>query len=320
MATPKVYIDGSAGTTGLRIKDQLSARDDIELSVLPDDERRDPRKRRAAIAEADLAILCLPDDAATEAASWASAEGTKIIDASTAHRVADGWVFGLPEMAPGQRQKIRKADAVSNPGCYPTGVILSLRPLVENGLLDRDSPITVHALSGYSGGGKKLIAKWEGGQPELENLPFESPYALHTMHKHVPEMTEYSGLTNEPQFIPSVGPFITGMRLEIPLHKAVLPEKVMANDIWEVLDHRYADEKFVRIHPVEDTLAYADPAFDPRVANDTNRLDISIMPNTLGHVLLVVQLDNLGKGASGAAVQNMNLMLGLPEDAGLRTR
>ena len=318
MATPKVYIDGSAGTTGLRIKDQLSARDDIELSVLPDDERRDPRKRRAAIAEADLAILCLPDDAATEAASWASAEGTKIIDASTAHRVADGWVFGLPEMAPGQRQKIANSDAVSNPGCYPTGVILSIRPLVEKGLLDRDSPITVHALSGYSGGGKKLIAKWEGGQPELENLPFESPYALHTMHKHVPEMTEYSGLTNEPQFIPSVGPFITGMRLEIPLHKAVLPEKVMANDIWEVLDHRYADEKFVRIHPVEDTLAYADPAFDPRVANDTNRLDISVMPNTLGHVLLVVQLDNLGKGASGAAVQNMNLMLGLPEDAGLK--
>ena len=318
MATPKVYIDGSAGTTGLRIKDQLSARDDIELSVLPDDERRDPRKRRAAIAEADLAILCLPDDAATEAASWASAEGTKIIDASTAHRVADGWVFGLPEMAPGQRQKIANSDAVSNPGCYPTGVILSIRPLVENGLLDRDSPITVHALSGYSGGGKKLIAKWEGGQPELENLPFESPYALHTMHKHIPEMTEYSGLTNEPQFIPSVGPFITGMRLEIPLHKAVLPEKVTASDIWEVLDRRYADEKFVRIHPVEDTLAYTDPAFDPRIANDTNRLDISVMPNTLGHVLLVVQLDNLGKGASGAAVQNMNLMLGLPEQTGLK--
>ena len=256
MATPKVYIDGSAGTTGLRIKDQLSARDDIELSVLPDDERRDPRKRRAAIAEADLAILCLPDDAATEAASWASAEGTKIIDASTAHRVADGWVFGLPEMAPGQRQKIANSDAVSNPGCYPTGVILSIRPLVENGLLDRDSPITVHALSGYSGGGKKLIAKWEGGQPELENLPFESPYALHTMHKHVPEMTEYSGLTNEPQFIPSVGPFITGMRLEIPLHKAVLPEKVTASDIWEVLDRRYADEKFVRIQVIVHVTLY----------------------------------------------------------------
>ena len=318
MPPPKVYIDGSAGTTGLRIKDQLSNRDDIELSVLPDDERRVPRKRRAAIADADLAILCLPDDAAAQAATWGRQEGTKIIDASTAHRVADGWVFGLPEMEPGQRQKIASSKAVSNPGCYPTGVILSIRPLVENGLLDRDSPITVHALSGYSGGGKKLIAKWEGGQPELENLPFESPYALHTMHKHVPEMTEYSGLTNQPQFIPSVGPFITGMRLEIPLHKAVLPEKVIADDIWEVLDRRYADEKFVRIHPVEDTLAYADPAFDPRIANDTNRLDISVMPNTLGHVLLVVQLDNLGKGASGAAVQNMNLMLGLPEQTGLK--
>jgi N-acetyl-gamma-glutamyl-phosphate reductase len=248
---------------------------------------------------------------------WAEQENTKIIDASTAHRVSEGWAYGLPEMDPAQRQKIKQAQAVSNPGCYPTGVILSIRPLVENGILDKDSPITVHALSGYSGGGKNLIAKWEGGQQNLENLPFESPYALHTKHKHVPEMTEYSGLTYEPQFMPSVGPFVTGMRLEIPLHKAVLPENVTANDIWGVLDQRYADEKFIRVHPVEDTLAYADPAFDPRAANDTNRLDISIMPNTLGHVMLIIQLDNLGKGASGAAVQNMNLMLGLPEDAGL---
>lgn len=319
MAAPKVYIDGSTGTTGLRIRDQLSERDDISLSVLPENERRDPQKRHAAIAGADLAILCLPDDAAAEAATWGKQEGTRIIDASTAHRVAEGWAYGLPEMDPGQRQKITGSSLVSNPGCYPTGMILSIRPLVENSLLDKDAPITVHALSGYSGGGKKLIAKWEGGQPDLENLPFESPYALHALHKHVPEMTRYSGLTHEPQFIPSVGPFITGMRLEIPLHKTVLPKNVTASDIWEVLDQRYANEKFVRIHPVEDTLAYADPAFDPRIANDTNRVDISVMPNTLGHVLLVIQLDNLGKGASGAAVQNMNLMLGLPEDTGLKS-
>lgn len=319
MSTPIVYIDGSAGTTGLRIKDQLSTRDDIKLSVLPYDDRRDPDKRRAAIAGADLTILCLPDDAAAESADWAQQEGTKIIDASTAHRVADDWAYGLPEMDPAQRQKIASAQNVSNPGCYPTGVILGIRPLVENDLLDKDSPITVHALSGYSGGGKKLIAKWEGGQKNLENLPFESPYALHNEHKHVPEMTEYSGLTRKPQFIPSVGPFITGMRLEIPLHKAVLPENVTANDVWEVLDQRYANEQFIRVHPIENTLAYADPAFDPRAANDTNRLDISVIPNSLGHILVIAQLDNLGKGASGAAVQNMNLMLNLPEDASLKS-
>ncbi len=318
MPNPKVYIDGSAGTTGLRIQDQLSPREDIDLSVLSYEDRRDTDKRRAATAEADLTILCLPDDAAIEAAAWAKEENTKVVDASTAHRVNDEWAFGLPEMTPDQRDKIANAQNVSNPGCYPTGMILSLRPLIENGLLGKDAPITIHAVSGYTGGGKKLIAKWEDERPDLINLPFESPYALHTEHKHVPEMTKYAGLTYEPQFMPSVGPFATGMRLEIPLHKSVLPENVTANEIWEVLDQRYANEQFVRVHPVEDALAYSDPAFDPRSTNGTNRCDISIVPNVLGHALIIIQIDNLGKGASGAAVQNMNLMLGLPEDAGLK--
>jgi len=317
MPTQKVYIDGSAGTTGLRIQGQLSPREDIELNVLAYEDRRDPEKRRAATAKADLTILCLPDDAALEASTWAHEENTKVIDASTAHRVNDEWTFGLPEMTPDQRQKISNAQNVSNPGCYPTGLILSIRPLIENGLLSKDAPITIHALSGYTGGGKKLIAKWKAERPDLANLPFESPYALHTQHKHVPEMKKYSGLSYEPQFMPSVGPFPTGMRLEIPLHKSVLPENVSANDIREVLDSRYADEQFVKINPVEESLAYTDPAFDPRAANDTNRIDFSIIPNPLGHILIVAQLDNLGKGASGAAIQNMNLMLGLPEDAGL---
>lgn len=317
MATPKVYIDGSAGTTGLRIRERLEGREDIELSILPEETRRIPEKRRAAIADADLVILCLPDDAAIESAGWAAEEGTKVIDASTAYRVADDWVYGIPEMDPGQRQKIIDSSAVSNPGCYPTGVILSIRPLIEQGLLGKDAPITIHALSGYSGGGKKLIAKWEGGQPGLENLPFESPYALQTKHKHIPEMTVYSGLTHEPQFMPSVGPFLNGMRVEIPLHRAVLPSGVTASDIWEVLDGRYVDEQFVRIHSIEDALAYGDPAFDPMAVNGTNRVDISIVPNALGHVLIVIQIDNLGKGASGAAVQNMNLMLGFDEGASL---
>ncbi|MAE56806.1 MAG: N-acetyl-gamma-glutamyl-phosphate reductase [Dehalococcoidia bacterium] len=318
MPTPKVYIDGSAGTTGLRIRKRLSSRADIELSVLPEENRRDPAKRRDAIAAADLAILCLPDDAAIQSAGWAAEEGTKVVDPSTAHRVANGWVYGIPEMEPGQRQKIRESSTVSVPGCYPTGMILSIRPLIEEGLLGKDAPITIHALSGYSGGGKQLIARWEGGQPDLENLPFESPYALHTQHKHIPEMTAYAGLTHDPQFRPSVGPFLNGMRVEIPLHSAVLPDNVTASDIWEVLDQRYAGEKFVKIHSIEDALAYSDPAFDPMAVNDTNRVDISIVPNPLGHVLIIIQIDNLGKGASGAAVQNMNLMLGFPEDASLK--
>jgi N-acetyl-gamma-glutamyl-phosphate reductase len=318
MTNPKVYIDGSAGTTGLRIQERLANRRDLDVTVLDYEDRRDEKLRREATAAADLTILCLPDDAAIEASAWAKESGTKVVDASTAHRVNDEWAFGLPEMTPTQREKIQNAQNVSNPGCYPTGMILSLRPIIENGLLGKDAPITIHALSGYSGGGKNLIAKWEGGQPNLENLPFESPYALHTAHKHVPEMTKYAGLTHEPQFMPSVGPFINGMRLEIPLHKAVLPESTTANDIWEALDQRYANEQFVRVNGIEDSLAYSDPAFDPRSTNDTNRCDISIVPNALGHILIVIQINNLGKGASGAAIQNMNLMLGLPEDSGLK--
>ena len=318
MPTPKVYIDGSAGTTGLRIQDRLATRDDIEVTILPEGDRRDPKLRRDATANADLTILCLPDEAAIDAAVWASEANTKVVDASTAHRVNDEWVFGLPEMTPDQREAIKNARNVSNPGCYPTGMILSIRPLIENGILGNDAPITIHALSGYTGGGKKLIAKWEDERHELLNLPFESPYALHTRHKHVPEMHKYTGLTHEPQFIPSVGPFPTGMRLEIPLHKSLISEGVNSNEIWEVLYQRYANEQFVKVNQIEDTLAYSDPAFDPRSTNGTNRCDISIMPNAIGHVMIIIQIDNLGKGASGAAIQNMNLMLGLPENAGLK--
>ena len=318
MPTPKVYIDGSAGTTGLRIQDRLATRDDIEVTILPEGDRRDPKLRRDATANADLTILCLPDEAAIDAAVWASEANTKVVDASTAHRVNDEWVFGLPEMTPDQREAIKNARNVSNPGCYPTGMILSIRPLIENGILGNEAPITIHALSGYTGGGKKLIAKWEDERHELLNLPFESPYALHTRHKHVPEMHKYTGLTHEPQFIPSVGPFPTGMRLEIPLHKSLISEGVNSNEIWEVLYQRYANEQFVKVNQIEDTLAYSDPAFDPRSTNGTNRCDISIMPNAIGHVMIIIQIDNLGKGASGAAIQNMNLMLGLPENAGLK--
>ncbi len=314
---PKVFVDGSYGTTGLRIREWLADRDDIEVLSLPEEDRRDVAARKALLAEADLAVLCLPDDAAPEAAAWAGDSGTKVIDASTAHRVAGDWTYGLPEMDSSQREAIREEMNVSNPGCYATGVILGLRPLVEEGLLPEDAPITVHALSGFSGGGKAMIKRWEEPESELNDLPFESPYALERQHKHIPEMTQYSGLSHEPQFVPSVGPFITGMRVEIPLHRAILSGAATAEAISELLAARYADEKFVRVNSIDDSLAYADPAFDPRAANDTNRIDFSILPNELGHVLLIAQFDNLGKGASGSAIQNMNLMLGLPEDAGL---
>ena len=317
MATPKVFIDGSSGTTGLRIQDVLASRQDINLSILAQADRRDPTKRSDAIADADLAILCLPDEAAVEASAWAEAGQTKVVDTSTAHRVAENWVFGLPEMNPSQRKKIIESSKVSNPGCYPTGMILSIRPLIEQGLLLSDAAITIHALSGYSGGGKNLIAKWENDQSDLINLPFESPYALDTRHKHIPEMTTYSGLIHEPQFMPAVGPFMHGMRLEIPLHKTMLQNSATATDIWEVLDQVYSSERFVKVYSLENALAYSDPAFDPRSTNNTNRVDISVIPNAIGHALIIIQIDNLGKGASGAAVQNMNLMLGLPENAGL---
>ncbi|MDP6823273.1 MAG: N-acetyl-gamma-glutamyl-phosphate reductase [Dehalococcoidia bacterium] len=317
MAISRVFIDGSYGTTGLRIRERLEPRDDIDLVVVDKDLRRDVGERRDALVNSDLAILCLPDDAAVEAAGWAAESDTKVVDPSTAHRVADGWVYGLPEMTPDQRDAVRGSDTVSNPGCYPTGVILSVRPLTEAGILSEDAPVTIHALSGYSGGGKNLIAKWEGGQPDLAGLPFESPYALHTEHKHVPEMKKYSGLTYEPQFMPAVGSYLKGMRVEVPLHKSVIQGGATAETIWKLLDERYADEPLVNVVSIDDALEYSDPAFDPQSRNDNDGLDISVVPNALGHVLLIIQIDNLGKGASGAAIQNMNLMLGLPEHAGL---
>lgn len=317
MSHSKVFIDGSHGTTGLRIQSRLQERGDLELISVSEQDRRNDAKRRAAIGEADLTILCLPDDAALEASSWAEETGTRVIDASTAHRVDDDWTFGLPEMVKGQREAIQEATRVSNPGCYATAVILGLRPLIDDDLVSPETPVTVHALSGYSGGGKKMIERWEGGEAELEALPFESPYALETRHKHLPEMAKYARLAHQPQFVPSVGPFITGMRVEIPLHRALLGDNADAAALWNSLNNRYSHERFVQVVPIEEAVEYSDPAFDPRACNDTNRLDISVLPNADGHVLLIIQLDNLGKGASGAAVQNMNLMLGLPESEGL---
>jgi N-acetyl-gamma-glutamyl-phosphate reductase len=311
---PKVYIDGQVGTTGLRIRDWLSGRSDLEVITVPEEERKSSSARRDLMRAADVTVLCLPEEASREAAGWAADGGFRVIDASTAHRVAEGWVFGLPELAPGQRDAIRGSRCVANPGCYASAVILLARPLVDRRLIAADAPLTIHALSGYSGGGRRLIERWEQGG--LLSLPYEAPYALGAVHKHIPEMRRYAGLTAEPQFIPAVGPFRCGMRVELPLHAGILGAE--AAEVHKALEAKYANEPFVRVMPLADAAQVDEHGLDPRACNDTNRIDLHVLAHPSGHALLVAILDNLGKGAAGVAIQNLNLMLGLDEGRGLR--
>jgi N-acetyl-gamma-glutamyl-phosphate reductase len=315
MAAQKtVYVDGHAGTTGLRIREWLTGRPELELLTLSEAERKDDAARRAAIARADLAVLCLPDDAARAAASWAEQAGARVLDASTAHRVAKGWVYGLPELDPESRSRIRAAARVSNPGCHASSVILLLRPLIDAAILDRRAALSLHSLSGYTGGGRAKIERWESPDFGLVGLPFEAPYALEHVHKHIPEMMEYARLEREPYFAPAVGPFPTGMRVQIPLHASLLdgsgPER-----IWSALSERYRDEPFVELRPLGEPID--DKTLDPRLCDQTNRIQLRVVAHPSGHVLLVAISDNLGKGASGVAIQNLNLMLGFEETAGL---
>jgi N-acetyl-gamma-glutamyl-phosphate reductase len=313
-----VFVDGSAGTTGLRIRALLEGCGELELLTLPEARRKDPAARRERLNQADVAVLCLPDPAAREAVSWIESDATRVLDASTAHRVADGWTYGLPELVPAQRAAIRVARRVSNPGCYASAVILLLRPLLDAGLLPPDAPITVHALSGYTGGGRSLIERWEDPARGLRELVYEAPYALDRTHKHIPEMRRYSGLSREPVFVPAVGPFRCGMRVQLPLHADCLASGATGKAVWEALAERYRGEPFVRVVPVAEPVATDERALDPRGCNGTNRIDLHVLPHPAGHVLLVAVLDNLGKGAAGVALQNLNLMLGLEETTGLR--
>ena len=320
MSRPSVFIDGHVGTTGLRIHEWLGGRDDLELIALPEARRKDPAARRDALNQADLAVLCLPDAESREATRWIENPATRLIDTSTAFRTAPGWVYGLPELAPGQRARIAEATRVSNPGCYATALILALRPLVDAGLLRADVPLVVHALTGYSGGGRSLIERWENPDRGLLAHVYEAPYALERVHKHVPEMQHYAGLLREPQFVPAVGPFRSGMRVEIPLHQAQLEREsgsVTPKTIHEALSERYAREPFVGVADYREPFEIDEYAFDPLDLTDTTRLELVGVPHPSGHALLVVTLDNLGKGACGAAIQNLNLMLGLPEALGL---
>jgi len=314
----KVYIDGQAGTTALRIRDWLAGRKDIEVLTLPDELRRDRAARNEALQSASIVLLCLPDDASREAAAWLADSPVRILDASTAHRVSEGWVYGLPELTAGQREQIAKARRVANPGCYASAVILLVRPLVDAGLVAPSTPMSIHALSGYSGGGRSMIERWEDPKKKLIHLPHEAPYSIGKRHKHIPEIMRYGALTTEPQFLPNVGPFRCGMRVEISISAKLLPRSAAGEAMWKALTARYKNESFVEVEPLTDGGEADELSFDPQEFNDTNRISLRVLPHQSGHVILIARLDNLGKGAAGVAIQNLNLMLGVAENTGLQ--
>ncbi|MBM7333566.1 N-acetyl-gamma-glutamyl-phosphate reductase [Alloalcanivorax marinus] len=310
----KVYVDGQEGTTGLRLFDYLERRDDIELLRIDSALRKDPAERARLLNAADVAFLCLPDAASREAAAMVDNPDTCLIDASTAFRVAEGWVYGLPELAPGQRDKIRASKRIANVGCHASAFILAVRPLVDAGLLPADYPLTATSITGYSGGGKNMIADYDADADGLLRAP--RSYALGLEHKHLPEMQRYAGLGLAPVFVPTVGPFLKGLAVTVPLHLSHLKAGTGADDLYQALRGRYADEPFVRVHAPDDPANLNGGFFDVQGSNDTNRVDLFLFGNG-ERQCVVARLDNLGKGAAGAAVQNMNVHLGVDEGTGL---
>lgn len=322
MSAPTVFIDGEAGTTGLQIYQRLANRSDLEVISIDANKRKDTSERAKLLNAADVSILCLPDEAAREAVSLVDNPNARILDASTAHRTAPDWVYGFAELKPGQREAIASSTRVSNPGCYPTGFLAAVSPIVSKGLLTADFPITVNAISGYTGGGNKLIAQYEDYKqqsPNGESVSPYSPYGLKFGHKHVKEMQAYAGLSHAPLFVPAVGDFAQGMVVQVPLPLWSLPSPPTGQQIHDALSAHYEQEPFVKVMPYGDGSALRDGTFlEAKTANGTNEVQLFVFANdSTREALLVARLDNLGKGASGAAVQNLNIMLGLPERSGL---
>jgi N-acetyl-gamma-glutamyl-phosphate reductase len=317
-----VFVDGQEGTTGLRIHEYLAARRDVEVLRIAPDKRKDAAERARLLNAADVAFLCLPDAAAREAVALVTNPGTCLIDASTAHRTEPGRAFGLPELAPGRREKLRAAKRIANPGCHASAFILLLRPLVDAGLVARATALTASSITGYSGGGKKMIEQYDAARaapdtPDGRKLRSPRPYALKLAHKHIPEMMAHTGITAKPVFMPVVASFYKGLSVAVPLHRAQLARGSFA-DVLAAYAKHYEGEPFVHVLPLSDPATHDDGGWDVQACNDTNRVDIAVFADDGGEqAILMARLDNLGKGASGAAVQCMNLHLCADEGLGL---
>lgn len=314
----KIFVDGVSGTTGLKIHERLSLYSELELITIDYEKRRDPAERAKCLNSADVVFLCLPDDAAKEAVSLVTNPETKIIDASTAHRTALDWTYGIPELSPAHRQAIRETKRLTNPGCHATAFILGAYPLIQSKTMSPDYPVTCQSLTGYSGGGKALIDNYEQNDGKNDYTKAPRPYALSLNHKHLPEMMVHSGLSEAPHFVPILGNNYKGMAVLLPLHTKLLNRKLTAKELHELFCEFYEGEKFVSVMPYADDSVLFDGAVDITACNDTNKAEIFIFGNdSKGTALVMTRIDNLGKGASGAAIQNMNLMLGFEEDLNL---
>lgn len=310
----KIFVDGLSGTTGLNIHERLRLYTELDIITIDYEKRRDPAERARCLNEADIVFLCLPDAAAQEAVSLINNPDTRIIDASTAHRTAQGWAYGLPELSDEYREAVKTGRRVSNPGCHATSFILSVHPLIANGVMSPDYPVTCQSLTGYSGGGKSLIDKYEQNEGKNDYTKAPRPYALSLNHKHLPEMALHSGLSEAPVFIPVVGNNYKGLAVMVSLHTKLLSKQMDAKNLQEVLAEYYQNEKFVKVMPYADDSLLFDGTLDITACNDTNNAEIFVFGNTSkGSAVILTRLDNLGKGACGAALQNMNLMLGFDE-------